>query len=304
MKTFICVTEDFVKSYKTEVTEAISAGSNIVVKVISNQGFTVDDFVILKREGTEQAHLARISETIGNDYLKIQEVKYDLEIGDPVVKIDYNQRKLYGSLTKDGEFVLVETKDIAVDNPQGTYFGYTGDYIWFKATYYNTITSIETSLDDAIAVEIGEPTRYCSIYDIREESGFLDNDYIDDGRIDNLRLQAEAEVKASIGSVYKLPLSANSEVIRTITKLLAAGWLMWQEYGSEASGTSKDGIAKVEQARSMLKAIRENRLKLFDENDVELARASDSISGGTISGYPDSTTPDSEKAQFRIDQIF
>jgi len=50
-----------------------------------------------------------------------------------------------------------------------------------------------------------------------------------------------------------LPLSSVPEIIKTITKLLAAGWLMWQEYGEEASGTSKDGIAKVEQARSMLK---------------------------------------------------
>lgn len=302
MKTFICPTESFIKSSKTEVSEAVSSGENVSVKVKSNQGFNVDDFVILKREGTEQAHLAKIVELTGNDSLKLDKVKYDLVVGDSVIEIDYNQRKLYGSLTKDGEYTLIETKDITVDNPQGTYFSYTGDYIWFKATYYNSVALIETSIDDAIAVEIGEPARYCSIYDIREESGFLDNDYIDDGRIDSLRLQAEAEVKASIGSVYKLPLSANSEVVRTITKLLAAGWLMWQEYGAEASGTSKDGIAKVEQARSMLKAIRENRLRLFDENDIELIRASTSISGGTIEGYPNDDTE--EQSQFKINQIF
>jgi len=60
-----------------------------------------------------------------------------LAIGDEITKIAFNQRKLYGCATEDGTFVFIETKDIAVDNPQGTYFSYTGDYEWFKATYYN-----------------------------------------------------------------------------------------------------------------------------------------------------------------------
>lgn len=306
MKTFIVPTEDFVKSLKTEVTVAATAsGSPVTVTVKNNQDFAADDYIIVKKEGSEQAHICLLDSVSGNDTIVIHLLKHSLVVGDQITKIDYNQRKLYGCATEDGTFVYIETKDISVDNPQGTYFAYTGTvYEWFKATYWNETTSEETDIADAIATQAGEISRYCSIFDIREESGFLDNDYIADGRIDSLRLQAEGEVKASIGSIYALPLSSPCEVVRTITKLLAAGWLMWQEYGAEASGTSKDGIAKVEQARGMLKAIRGHTLKLFNEDDIELTLALASVSGGTIDGYPDDSAPDDEDAQFKIDQIF
>lgn len=306
MITFIAPTEDFIKSSQTETTAiAIASNSPVSVTVKNNQGFAAGDYVIVKRLGTEQAHICLIDDIVGNETIVLHSLLHNLVVGDQITKIDFNQRKLYGCATKDGAYVYIETKDIAVDNPQGTSFTYNGtDYQWFKATYYNSRTETETDIKDAIATQADSLSHYCSIYDIREEAGFLDNNYIDDGRINALRLQAEAEVKASIGSVYALPLKAPNEVVRTITKLLAAGWLMYQEYGVEASGTSKDGTDKIKQARSMLDAIRTHTLKLFDENDVELERAPACVSGGTVDGYPDNTAPDDELAKFKINQQF
>jgi len=306
MITFIAPTEDFIKSSQTETTAVAKASdSPVSVAVKSNQGFEVGDYVVVKRIGTEQAHICSIDDVVGNETIILHNLLHDLAVGDQITKIAFNQRKLYGCATKDGTYVFIEAKDIAVDNPQGTPFTYNGtEYNWFKATYYNSRTATETDINDAIATQLDGLSHYCSIHDIREEAGFLDNNYIDDGRINALRLQAEAEVKASIGSVYALPLKAPNEVVRTITKLLAAGWLMYQEYGVEASGTSKDGTDKIKQARSMLDAIRNHTLRLFDENDVELERAPASVSGGTIEGYPNNTAPDSESAQFKIDQQF
>ncbi len=301
---FYAITEDFVKSSKTRVTsKVIASDSPVILSVENNEGFAKDDYVIVKREGEEQAHICLIDSVSGTKTIVLHDLKHDLNVGDEITKIAFNKRRLYGSATKDGTYTFIEEKDIAVNNPQGTYFIYEGnDYTWFKATYFNEKTLTETSLDDAIPTQAGEGTHYCSIYDIREESGFLDNAYISDGRIDALRIQAEAEVDSYVGSVYALPLKKHSELLRLTTKLLAAGMLMFQEYGEEASGTSKDGKAKIQQAEEILKKIANREIKLLDENKVELELNESSIR--TLKGYPDETAPFEERAKFTIDKEF
>jgi len=311
MKSFLIPTGDFIKTEKTEVATATAAGTAVGIVVKNNQGFEVDDYIIVKREGTEEAHICKITSVSGNNTIIVETLKHNLVAGDPVVKVLFNQRRIWGCATSGGTFseLTDSPTDIEVDRPDGTLFEYTGStYLYFKATYYNSTTLETTSLDDADEISTLETAHYCSVFDIRQESGFQDNDYVDSGRIDGLRIQAESEVKASVGSIYALPLSASCEVIKMITKLLASGWLMLQEYGEEASGTSKDGSSKVIEARSMLKAIRERRLVLRDSSDTELTKIS--IPEGQIKGWPDDTTKDADDddaggdVHFRISKEF
>jgi len=293
MKSFLIPTGEFIKTEKTEVSTATAAGSSVGIVVKNNQGYEADDYIIVKREGGEQAHICKISSVSGNDTIVVDTLKYALVAGDPVVKILYNQRRIYGCAASGGTFVELSGSpvDIEVDRPDGTLFEYEeSTYVYFKAVYYNATTLITTSLDDADEVSTLETARYCSVFDVREESGFKDSDYVDAGRIDGLIIQAEAEVKASVGSIYELPLTVVSEVIKMITKLLSAGWLMLQEYGEEASGTSKDGAVKIAEARSMLKSIRNRQLVLRDSSDVELTKIA--VPEGRLNGWPNDTTKD------------
>ena len=310
MKPFLCPTENFIKSEKTEITADVSAGSAVEVAVKNNQKYAENDFCIFGIEGSEGAKVVKISSVAGNTTITFATVKLAHLKGAPITKIRYNRRKFYGCVTKTGIFIYISINDIEVDNPKGTYFEYTGveGYLYFKATYYNSVTLEESDIDDAIAVRAGAVDHYCSVYDIREEAGFVNNPYIGDGRIHAKRLAAEAEVKSSVAAIYSLPLSAECEIVGVITKTLAAGWLMWAEYGEEASGTSKDGMAKVEEARSMLKAIRNGSLPLLDASDSEPSKISSPLN--QMDGWPDETTEDEDEddsggaIRFRIKKKF
>lgn len=310
MKPFIAPTENFVKSEKTGITIDASAGSSVSVSVKSNNGIVKDDYCIIGREGEETTEIQKVSSITGKNIIIFTTLNFAHKKDEPITEIRYNQRKFYGCITKTGTFVYISISNIEVDNPKGTYFEYIGDegYLYFKVTYYNEFTVEESDIDDAIAVRAGAIDHYCSIFDIREEAGFVDNPYVGDGRIHAYRLSAESEVKASLGKIYSLPLSATCELVKVITKLLGAGWLMWAEYGEEASGTDKDGMAKVKEARSMLKAVRNRQLILLDENDNELGKLA--IPEGQIQGWPDETTKDAEDdegggdVEFRISKKF
>lgn len=309
MKTFICPLENFIKSEKTEITSDASTGT-VAVAVKNTNGIVVDDFCIVGIEGDDQTEIAQVVSVVENETITFSNLRFAHKSGTLITKIRYNQRKLYGCATKTGTFVAIgSATGIEVDNPRGTYFEYTGTtYVYFKATYYNSETAEESDIDDAKAIQAGIANHYCSVYDIREEAGFLENPYISDGMINARRLVAENEIKASVGVIYSLPLSADCEIIKQIARLLSAGWLMYKEYGSEASGTAKDGMEKVKEARSMLKSIRERRLILLDEDDTELNKVTSPMT--QVKGWPDSTTEDADEAdsggeiKFRIMKQF
>jgi hypothetical protein len=67
---------------------------------------------------------------------------------------------------------------------------------------------------------------------------------------------------------------------------------MWQEFPDErGSGTSKDGMEKIKEARSILKDIRAGKLMLLGSDNTPLTQT-DTMS---IQGYPDNsftTIPD------------
>jgi len=305
MKPLIVPLEPFIKSSKTFLSAAVAASAT-PISVDSIHTFSINDYVIIGTEGKENAEIKKITSTPTGTTIEVEALAFAHKIDEPVVKIAFNQRKLYGCLTKDGTFVFIETKNISVDNPQGTYFSYNGEYEWFKATYYNEVTAIETDIADAIAGQAGEVQHFCSIYDIREEAGFIDNPYISDGRIHLLRTQVESEVKGSIASRYTLPLSEIPEIVKNATIMIAAGRLLYREYGSDTEGLSKDGIEKIKEGRGILKAIREGELILLSSDDEEL----DLVNETEAMGWPDSTTKDLSKEEsggeikFRIKDEF
>lgn len=296
--------ENAIKSEKSAIGASQTSASN-ALELENSQGLVADDFVCIGREGSEKAELIGISSINAdqkNIVLKAATKFIHLQF-EEVVKFLYDKRKIYRKLPSESSFSLLATISIEVDRPLGTFYNdETGvDTAQYKATYYNSVSMVETSVNDAKAVYGSGGDHYCLLDEIREEAGFNSNDNIEDERIFRLRARSEGEVNASIVTNYAMPLntqtywddSAAQELIRQITVLLSAGWLLWQEYPDEReNGTSKDGLVKIKEARSMLKDIRENRLILLGSTNEELSPAT----GVGISGYPnDSLTsiPDS-----------
>lgn len=286
MKILSAPLEEFVKTDKTEIAADVVAGSSKEITVVNANEFAVDDYIIIGVIGNEKSEIAKITVVSGNV------ITADLGIahkdGDPITKILFNQRRLYGCATKDGTFIAIEIKDIEVDNPQGTFFEYAGTYTYFKCTYYSEVE--ESSIDDAVAVLGGESDRYCSIEAIKKQAGLYENPYTNNADVERKREAAENEIDSAICHLYSLPLSEVPALIENITVLLAAGYLDYQEFGGESGGVKWLG-----EARGLLKNIATGKRKLLGSDKAELTR----LSAARLKGYPNSSCEDED-----CDRIF
>ena len=289
--------EDINRGEKTK----LNASQSVVgtaLELENNQGLSANDFICVNREGAEQAELKQINSVnadqkniVLKSATKFVHIKYE-----EITKFLYDKRRIYKKAAGESSYTLIATVDIEVDRPEGTiYSDSTGaSTTLYKATYYNSQTSIETSQDDARAMYGGGGTHYCDLADIREEAGFKNNDNIGDERIYRTRARAEAEINSSLNVIYSMPITSNTywedsgaqELIRQVCMLLAAGWILWQEYPDErGNGTSKDGLEKIKEARSILKDIRAGKLTLLGSDNNTFT----TVNTLSIEGYPDNS---------------
>lgn len=288
--------EDINRAEKTRLNSDMAIGS--AAELENNQGLSVNDFICIEREGAEQAELKQVA-TVNADQKNITIVaatKFAHNKFGEITKFLYNKRRIYRKAAGESAYTLIATVDIEVDRPDGTLYN-DGSGVatsLYKATYYNSTTGAETSQDDAKAVYGGGGTHYCDLAEAREEAGFSNNDNIGDEKIYRTRARAEGEINASLVGRYSLPITNNSnwtdsdaqEMIRQICMLSTAGWIMWQEYPDErGSGSSKDGMEKIKEARSMLKDIRNGKLVLLGSDSNPLTQ-NNTLS---IEGYPDNS---------------
>jgi phage gp36-like protein len=303
MRSLIAPTEDFIKRERTSLAADVSAGSNVTLTLDNNDGMADDNFLVIGREGSEKAELQQINAAVsGATNVQVATLLRAHKAGEPVTVYRYDKRKFYGSTSKTGSYTELTSDGspvaIQVDDPQGTLIEYTGGdgYTYFKATYYNSQTAEETSLDDSEGTLADESSRYASLYGIRKMAGFTENPYITDGRIEDKRRQAENEINSSLFNQYTLPLSEVPPLVTYICECLAAGYIHYEEFGSEGEGGKKLG-----EARALLKSIANGNQKLLDSDMAQLSTVQ---SANRLSGKPDGSEIGGETRKFSISQKF
>lgn len=302
MKSLLATTEDFIKLERTELDADVAAGSNVTLTLVNNNGLDNSYFIVVGREGSESAELATINDTITDGtHVRVATLLRPHKKGEPITRYRYNQRKFYGCATATGVFTELTAdgspKAIQVDDPQGTLLEYTGTaYSYFKSTYYDSVSTLETDIADSVAVLANEAARYTSLYAIRVQAGLTQNPYIDDGRIERKRLQAENEINSAIITRYTLPLAEVPPLIQRLCELFAAGYLDFEEFGPEGQGVKWLG-----EARGILKAIQDGRQRLLAADLTELG-----TNGKTnvLRGKPDGSETGDETRKFTIGQVF
>lgn len=282
-------TEDFIKTEVGRLAENANAGSNVVLTLVGNEGFSANDYVVIGHEGNELAELEQINQSVSpGTQIRVGILKYNHKAGEPVYKYSYDKRKFYGCATIDGTYTELTAdgspKLIQPDDPQGTFIECTDDtYQYFKATYYNSTTDDETDVEDSNAQSANESLRYASIYGIRKHAGLAGNAFYSDLRIERKRVQAESEVNATIGARYILPLTQIPGIIENITELLAAGYIDYEEFGKNG-----EGVKWLGEARAILKNIGTKYI-LIGTDGVELPVAT---KVDVLNGFPDGSTAD------------
>lgn len=309
MKTLIAPIEDHIKTSRTSVSSDVSAGNNAVISVPNGAGFAINDYICVGYEGSQTAELAIIT-AVTDISITVSVLKLGHKASEPITKYLFNKRKFYGSLDASTWTELTSygsPADILVDNPQGTTIEYTGieGYIYFKATYYNSTTTDQTSLSDSDPVQGDESLRYCSIYDIRQQAQITQNPFYTDARVEAKRRQAENEVKSYIMTRYTLPLQRTDGtrevpfLIQRCAILLAAGYIDYEEHGAEG-----EGVKWLGEGRGILKSIKKGDQRLLDTTDNEMAYSSTS---NQMQGFPtmvDNDEGSDETQQFTMTQTF
>ncbi len=306
MKTLVAPTENFIKLERGVLDADASAGSNVAITLLNNDGLSLNDYIVIGTEGAEVVELQQINAAVvAGTAIQVATLLFAHKKGEPITLYRYNQRKFYGSLTKTGSYTELTADgspvNIQVDDPQGTIIEYTGGegFLFFKATYFNSQTSDETSKDDSEAVEADESKRYTSLYQIRVQAGLTQNPFINDSRLERKRKQAENEINSAIFARYPLPLAEVPPLLNTICDLLAGGYIDFEEFGPEGEGKKWLG-----EARGILKRVMEGKQRLIGTDGTELARNTDV---GKLQSYPanDGTENDgTPKRLFKIDKEY
>jgi phage gp36-like protein len=304
MRILIAPTEDFIKLERTELSDDVSAGSNITLPLLNNNGLAENEFIVIGREGGEKAELEQINAAVsGATDVRVATLKYAHKKGEPVVKYRFNKRKFYGSLTATGTYTELTADGspvaIQVDDPQGTLLEYSGGegYLYFKATYYNSQDLDETDAADSEAVLADESMRYTSIYAIRVQAGLTQNPYITDERIERKRKQAENEINSVLLLRYTLPLEEVPPLIQRICELLAGGYIDFEEFGKDG-----EGVKWLGEARGLLNSIKKGTQRLVGADGTELSVVT---STNRLRGYPDNEGDDETPPRmFSVDKTF
>lgn len=300
--------ENFPASNIAEISalSADAAAGQAVINVDNAQGIVVDAYVLVGIVGGEGGQILKVQSVSTNQITFTTNLTVKHYRGEAVTRIRSNQAKIYraanvdGTAPGDGSFGLLTTVTLEADQLFTTYNDTTGgDGYWYKQTYINDVSLVETALADAIAQRGGNYGNYTDVDSVRIEAGIQNNRWITDQFVYSKLLAAQSEVNASLSIAgYVLPLTSVPELVKQITELLAAGYVLIRDYGAEHESTNKDGFSKIKMAREMLAKLESKETTLTDTTTgVALT------SSNEVRGYPDNTAADltpSEDRLFRI----
>jgi hypothetical protein len=276
--------------------------------------YVVGQYIVVGPLGTELAELKIIQSIDDATHmtfttpLALKHFRFD-----PLTALNGNQIRIYraanvdGHVPADSSFTVLGTVGIATNQMITLYVDQTGDSNWwYKSTYYNTVTTYETSLAESTVARGGGYNFYCSIYEIRKSAGLLGNQYITDAEIDAKRKEAQDEINAALSGMYNVPFQPPVDsMITGITRLMAAGKLLNDEYGPGTAPMSGEGAKKLNDAMVMLNLIDSRQYILNDITGQSLL----SPNSQSSKSFPDKNTalqngqPSGSDRNFRMSDV-
>jgi len=277
---------------ESQLNAEIDAGVTAVT-LKNTQNVAATDWILIGNKGAERSEIRAIDSVPSSTSIVVgAATSFSHKRYDPVTILHGNQIKIYraanvnGSQPADISFDVLDTVAIDSDNITTTYIDDEGGAgYWYKFTYKNQTTSIESDLGDSNAVRGSSSDLYTTVDEVREEAGMENNRWISDVYISGRLTHAMSTIDTYLGGTYTTPFEAPiSPTISNIAMILAAGYVLNREYGTTTSGTSKDGQAKIDWAMEQLRMIRSGEIDLTDGSGNSLE------SGDRLTGWPDETT--------------
>lgn len=155
-------------------------------------------------------------------------------------------------------------------------------------------------------------TVYASTTRVRDEAGLTGNTNILDTKIDGYIVQAHSIVLWYLNAAYtstlfttdnaKFVWSQAQDYLTRAEELIAAGYLLWKEFGvNDLDETKKEWIKKVNEWKWLLQLLsdKNNPISLSDSDGTNFERKSIANAGVMVSGAdPDETAIFTRKMKF------
>lgn len=292
----------------TELTADVAEGATSL-PVKNEDNFDTDHVVLIGDPGTETAEIKTPS-LVADEAITVPALDHPHVKGEKVYKLRANKIRVYKATNVDGsipsdpdDYSLVTTVTIPADDLETEAEDSDGGSgYWYIFTYYNDIptTPVETDKIVSDAFRGGGYGRYTTEEEVRREAGFSFSEHLEAELVMSKILLAEGIVKGKISKRYTLPLAYIPELIREVTTLLAAGYLLKTSYGNQELGTNNEGKQKIDEAMKILNDIVAGKVDLLGLDEIGIAEEETDISG-----FPDDTTADTDdKRNFTWDQEF
>lgn len=272
---------------------AVAKGA-LNLKPENRQGYGNGDFLLISRPGKEICELRTVALNADGETIDVSALSFDHQRFAQLTSINGTHIKVYraanvdGHVPADGSFVAVGSP-LAIEVDQ-MFTNFTdpdgGAGYWYKFTYYNPSAVSETPLADAVAVRGGGYGHYATIDQIKREAGFGSNPNITPAMVDERRVNAEDEINTTLGGIYAVPFADPvPAVINNITRLLAAGFLLQNQYGVFTNASSV-GDKKVKDARALLAQVKSGAITLQDATGTSIKQQQ------SVDIYPGNSTDD------------
>jgi hypothetical protein len=144
-------TDDYEKSY---LANPYTAGVTSI-EVKNNNRFAANDRLQVGETGLEKTEVVTISSVNANGTtVVVGATVFDHEADAPVYQLRFDQVKIYRATSSTGTYTLLTTQNLDVDNADlaTNYDDTTGtSAYYYKTSLYHSVSTLESSLSDAIA---------------------------------------------------------------------------------------------------------------------------------------------------------
>lgn len=280
---------------KAELNVAADA-ADTTIELVNAQNVAADDFLYIGRPGQEVIEKRQVTSVSGNT-VTVPALTYDHAQYAPVLVVRGDQIQLYRAANVDGTPPADSSYstngspvDIDPDQADTLLTDSSGSNLfWYKWVYYNSDSAAEvTTLAQVTGVRGAGYGNYTTTSAIRVEAGIQNNPYISDSFVNKKRAEAQDYINGKLSGTYTVPFTEVPPQITRITELLAAGYILKTEYGSQLVGSNADGQSKIDEANTMLDDI------LNGSSELVNAAGSATATREGVTGWPNATTKDTD----------
>ena len=256
---------------RTSLTSAVSAAAtSLPVRAVDENAWSDNDWVILGEIGTENAELLQINgapadgTTLTVDDGGSGGARYSHSADEPIYRINYNQVRVYRSITEDGTKTLLQTIEIQPSDFETRYDDITNTTGFGFAAFFNSENSEQSPFSDAIPYGTQTDSSLTKlIKKVRTHLDEQDDEFITDLQITealntrqrdviNDRLWTFNEGELTLSSVahqFDYPIDTSIKTLHTIRfnslPLRYYGRAQWERfnYDTDASAETPQAIS-------------------------------------------------------------